>query len=460
MIQGIGSPAPVIAGESVATASCPARLEQCDDIMERIVHFASADTDRLHPTATSLFIIERPANRIPYPWTQVHMKWFKWAQAGRLHELAFNRREHSGDILPTVFSNGYTASKFPDWPRNITCLTVHLSGLSSCGNDAREETIKLVKAMTNLRTVVFTGAPTNAFLLFLIDLLHRRRVEDFRWCKDLGSVQMPRDAQREADMLYPLATGLSAYGLLSVDTLELSGPINAFGVHTGRYSHLAWTVHHAGLHRAANKSKTISNTGHDKVASYGDVKWLPSGLICYGATVFNAIEAMITLETLYLDLMVLTNFRLRTARLVRLRVLRLCVIVKQMPAVPAALLELPDRGTGIDVSLVFLQWRTKFGSLDLQLALQDLDTIASFVAFPLKLYIRVGGMTRMKGCIVSFEDAAEYFGTALGTWKETQRLTVFWDIKEARKWEKATSVVLDTRVDWECFIPLHTYIMH
>ncbi|PBK65547.1 hypothetical protein ARMSODRAFT_978334 [Armillaria solidipes] len=450
MIQGIGSPALVIAGESVAAASCPARLEQCDDIMERIVHFASADTDRLHPTATSLFIIERPANRIPYPWTQVHTKWFKWAQAGRLRELAFNRREHSGDILPTVFSNGYTASKFPDWPRNITCLTVHLSGLSSCGNDAREETVKLVEAMTNLRTVVFTSAPTNAFPLFLIDLLHRHRVEDFRWRKDLGSVQMPGDAQREADMLYPLATGLSAYGLLSVDTLELSGPINAFGMRTGRYSHPAWTVHHAGLHRAADKPKTISNTGHDKVASYGDVKWLPSGLICSvctadGATVFNAIEAMITLETLYLDLTVLTNFRLRTARLVRLRVLRLCVIAKQMPAVPAALLELPDRGAGIDVSL---------------LALQDLDTIASFVVFPLKLYIRAGGMTRMKGCIVSFEDAAEYFGTALGTWKETQRLTVFWDIKEARKWEKATSVVPDTRVDWERFIPSHTYIMH
>ncbi len=68
-------------------------------------------------------------------------------------------------------------------------------------------------------------------------------------------------------------------------------------------------------------------------------------------------------------------------------------------------------------------------------------------------------MTRVKGCVVSFEDVAEYFSTSLGTWKETKRLTVLWDIKEARKWEKATSLVPGT-VDWERLIPSHTYIMH
>ncbi len=251
--------------------------------MKRIAHFASTDMDCLHPTATSLFIIERPANRIPYPWTQVNTKWFEWALAGRLRELTLNRRDYSGDILPAVFSNGYTASKFPDWPENITCLTVHLSGLSSCGNNAQEEIIKLVEAMINLRTVVFTGAPTNAFPLFLIDLLHRRRVEDFRWRKDLDSTEMPGDVQREADMLYPLLTGLSAYGLLLVDTLELSGPIK-FDVRTGtrlfsksmpisltllylgQYLHPGWPVHPTSLHHAADKPETVLNTGHDKVA--------------------------------------------------------------------------------------------------------------------------------------------------------------------------------------------------
>ncbi|KAK0436974.1 uncharacterized protein EV420DRAFT_1652253 [Desarmillaria tabescens] len=448
------------------------KMVQHHNIMRYIIGIASADNDQLHPSASSQFIIGPRSEWTPYSCTLVCKDWFYWVQPACLSEISFNHGDHgdlSGHILPVVFADGFTASCLPDWAAYITCLTIHLSTLSSssCGKDVQTETLKFINAMLNLKTVIFTGSPTNNFPLFLTNLLLQCKIQDFRWRKDLDSLQMPGDGQCEADMLYPLATGLLAYGLLEVTTLELSGLINIFTpdirVNAGPYTmgpgimkptdvRLYLVPGTMRLFRLGLSKDFLLDLSH---------VWHLDITICSADAVFvfDAIQAMPTIEILCLDLTALTNCHLKICKLPCLRKLHLCVWAKQLPAVSVTFRELPNRGAGVEVTLVFFHWKTNFGSPDFQQALRSLDTTTSDVIFPLKLYIHFGGVTHIQGSLVFFDDVAEYLSTGLMTWKDSGRLELLWDIEEVRMWESMVRS-MPAPTWWLNYIPLHTYIIH
>ncbi|KAK0444492.1 hypothetical protein EV421DRAFT_1735281 [Armillaria borealis] len=349
------------------------RLTGNDFLMQTIVHLSSIDHDRIHPASTGQFFVGPKESRIIYPCMLVCKKWFDWAQPARLCELKFNRlADHKclvAQYLFTTFADGFTAKRHPNWP-------VHIH---------RQEANAFFHLLINLKTVVFEGCITDSFSLFLVDLLSRHNLPDIRWHKDLDFLQDTTSIHRELHQLYPLFTGLSAYGLLDVDTIELSGPI--YDIDADPYIMEPNTVHPVDvrLYHVPDMARLL-----------------------HAYSIFEAIAALPAVEVLYLDLTALTMCVLKVRALKHLQELRLCVRASQLSYASAILEDLPHRGENVDV-----------------------------VAFSLKVYIRFSGITRIRGSPVLFDDVAEYLNTCLGTWNDVGRLTLFWDICESGIWKRA-----------------------
>ncbi len=159
-------------------------------------------------------------------------------------------------------------------------------------------------------------------------------------------------------------------------------------------------------------------------------------------------------QVLYLDLTALTTCEytlailhfllfylfvgvLKVRMLKHLQELRLCVRARQLSYALAILEDFPHHGENVDVSIVFVHWRTDFFCSDFHASLQTVDALASVVAFSLKVYIHFGGITRIRGSPVLFDDIAEYLNMCLGTWNDVGWLTLFWDICKSGIWERA-----------------------
>ncbi|KAK0433832.1 uncharacterized protein EV420DRAFT_1488927 [Desarmillaria tabescens] len=415
--------------------------------------------DHIHPASTSQFIVRSKEHRNIYPSTLVCKKWFDWAQPARLYELAFSRRDERSlatRYLHAAFADGFTAKRHLDWPHHIHRLMIDVS----TSPPAQHEANTFFHLLINLKTVVFVGHVTSSFSLFLVDLLHRQKIRDIRWRKDLDYVQDAADIYQELRQLYPLFTGLSAYKMLDVDIIEFSGPVHIFSdIEADPYTIQPDSIQPTDirLYLIPDMAKLLRvGMSGTTFFDFSNVRRLDLAVGPADAySIFDAIMALPAVEVLYLDLTALTNGFLKVRKLKCLQELRLCARPKQLPSVSAVIENLPNRGAGTDVSIVFVHWKTGFFSSDLHVALSTIDALASAVAFSLKLYIRFGGLSRIHGSMMLFDDVAEFLNTCLGTWKDAGWLTLFWDIHEACMWERATKPV--SEVGWKTYIPEHSY---
>ncbi len=137
----------------------------------------------------------------------------------------------------------------------------------------------------------------------------------------------------------------------------------------------------------------------------------------------------------------------------------MCIHARQISVVTAIFSKLLNHGDGMDVSVVFVHWKTDFTSPDTHDALRGLDDMASAVVFSLNLYIRFAGLTHIQGSVVGFEDVVEYMSVYLRTWKEAHRLNILWDIVEARLWKDVGKTAPVTN-GWHHCTPSHKYILN